>query len=144
MRLLPLAALRRDREQEDLQGAEWNWGRHGWCRRWLRSREITSKDDLSKPVIRDHIRVTNAADNANRRIPVPESWVHPRDVNRCPPGREAIGWPTGPVRLCSSVRMQELHMFTVISFVCRLKINHKRDALCFPARTVSRDAISTI
>ncbi len=28
--------------------------------------------------------------------------------NRCPPRREANGWPIGPVRLCIGVRMQEL------------------------------------
>jgi hypothetical protein len=48
-------------------------------------------------------------DSTNRRIPVQEVWVHPRDANCCPPRREANSWPTGPVRLCSGVRMQEIH-----------------------------------
>jgi hypothetical protein len=36
-----------------------------------------------------------------------------RDAICWPPRREANGWPTRSVRLCSGVRMQELHKFTV-------------------------------
>ncbi len=43
-------------------------------------------------------------------------WVHPRDANRCPHRREANCWPTGSVRLCSSVRTQELHKTANVAF----------------------------
>ncbi len=35
-------------------------------------------------------------------------FVHSRDTNRWPPRWEANGWPTGPVRLCSGVKLQGL------------------------------------
>ncbi len=55
-------------------------------------------------------RVTNVTRHTWQENPVPlQVWVCPQDTNNCPPRREANGWPTGPVRLCSSVRMQELH-----------------------------------
>jgi hypothetical protein len=40
----------------------------------------------------------------HQEIPVPEVWVHTAAARQ-----EANGSPTGPVRLCSGVRMQKLH-----------------------------------
>ncbi len=35
--------------------------------------------------------------------------MHPGHTNHWPPSREANGWPTGPVRLCIGVKLQDLH-----------------------------------
>ncbi len=53
---------------------------------WLRLSQITSKEDLSWPVIRYSVGVTNVVRHCLQEIPVPEVWVHPRDANRCPLG----------------------------------------------------------
>jgi hypothetical protein len=51
-------------------------------------------------------------DIANRRSQFQECGCIPR-AYRCPPRQEANGWPTGPTRLYSGVRMQELHSLLI-------------------------------
>ncbi len=54
-------------------------------------------------------------------------WVHPQDANLCLPKQEANGWPTGPVRLCGGVRMQELHeLFKFFSDSLYFNISNKK------------------
>jgi hypothetical protein len=54
-------------------------GQEGWLKQPVAKvvARTTSKEDLSWPVIRDHVRVTNVARHRSQEILVPEVWVHP-------------------------------------------------------------------
>jgi hypothetical protein len=65
--------------------------------------------DLSWPVIRDHVGVTNVARHGKQENPSSRSVGASPGRERLPHWVGSKRLPTGPVRLCIGVRMQELH-----------------------------------